>query len=947
MIVKCSWNLRLVRRLACALFAASAFANVAHAAIVRPFTLRFTANTRGNLILVGNTLETCSAAETDCLTAQTAFTSTHTNNIHAMTYVDVDADPTTFSASSAAVTLPTDARVLWAGLYWGANLTSLPAPRVALSNTVLLQTPTGASYITVTAAQVDVNGLDYQGFADVTPMVQLGGSGVYTLANVQAITGTGRYAGWSLVVAFADEAEPLRNLTVFDGYGLLNSGTPSTTIVLNGFVTPASGPVTATIGLVTYEGDRGVVGDGAKFNGVALSNTVNLANDFFNSTLSNLGDLRLTGNPAYTNTLGFDIDTVAVNGLLENSATSATLTLSTVGDVYLPGVMTFVTEVFQPALAVSKSVTAAFNLSGTVQPGDVLTYQVALSSTGNDVAAGVVLTDVIPISTTYVPGSAAITFGPNAGPQTDVVGDDLFDVVTGANGTQLVFRLGEGATETQGGVLALGDTPPISHSTIVSFAVRVMGDLTDTATIANQAHVRFVGGTLTNTLLTAQSNAVEVTVTAESGPPVPTPVTQTVLSLVKLVTPTTIFNGEWVTFTLVVSNPGPLDVAPLSFIRVPSDTTATLGLADPYPASLNVQGLKAIQDIAVTLRSVTHKYAADLDVMLVGPRGQSVLLMSDAGQNTALKGATLTFRRGAAVLPDITEIVTGTYAPTDYVGNDGIDEFPAPAATTRNLDLGTFIGTDPNGEWRMYVNDDQSNDVGQISGWSLRLTTSDGKYELDPSKPVQVNDPLPPGTKLVSASPGYGEGLPFGWADGIPANTAKIYTVTVRVEKPVNGFISNTAQLQSDTPIAVVPNAPSVAGVTVQHVALSAQVPPSQTVTPGSSNVFTVEHCNTGNVAATGVTVKVKFPEQMSSVTLPAYWVASEDGSGFEGPIGTLPPGTCAVSVFQVSVPADWPAERTDLGVSLSIDDDGTHGLDPNDVDPPMLKTMYLPIVMK
>jgi uncharacterized repeat protein (TIGR01451 family) len=367
-----------------------------------------------------------------------------------------------------------------------------------------------------------------------------------------------------------------------------------------------------------------------------------------------------------------------------------------------------------------------------------------------------------------------------------------------------------------------------------------------------------------------------------------------------------------------------------------------------------VQGLTPIKDIQVTLHDVTHKFAADLDVLLVGPQGQSVLLMSDAGVNTTLNHATLTFRAGAAELPDASEIVTGTYSSTDYVGNDGKDSLPAPApntsntSNTSNVNLATFIGTNPNGTWRLYVNDDQPSDIGEIGkGWSLKFVTSDGPVELNTAKPVQVIDKLPAGAKLISATPGYGQHIPFGWADALPANTTKTYTVSARIERPVNGAISNTARLQSSSAIAAVPNMPTVASVAVQYVALAAQVPTSTTITPGATNVFTIEFCNTGNVDATGVQVTVKFPPEISSITLPAYWVANENGDGFVGPVGTLPDGACGASVFQVGVPADWPANRSDLGISLKVDDDGTHGLDPNDVDVPPRVNLYLPVVLK
>ena len=376
----------------------------------------------------------------------------------------------------------------------------------------------------------------------------------------------------------------------------------------------------------------------------------------------------------------------------------------------------------------NKSVVYSPSPSNTVRSGDVLTYQVAISSSGSDIAAGVILTDLIPTHTTYISGSAAILLGANAGPQTDVPGDDEFELL----GTGLVFRLGAGATSTQGGSLALSNTPAISNSTTIQFAVRVSASLTQTTVITNQAEVIYVGSTLTTTQFTATSNNAVVTVTVEATHTMPISLTGANLSLIKTVSPATAINGDWITYTLVVSNAGPQDMPVSSLIKVPSDTVVTLGPADRYPATLNVQGLSALTDISVTLRDVSHGYVADLDVLLVGPQGQSVLLMSDAGGTTSLDHATLSFHTGSPSLPDATQILTGTYGPTDFVGNDGKDVFPAPAPSTHTLNLSSFIGTSPNGEWKLFINDDQADDVGTVAkGWSLTLFTKDGRAVFD------------------------------------------------------------------------------------------------------------------------------------------------------------------------------------------------------------------------
>jgi hypothetical protein len=48
----------------------------------------------------------------------------------------------------------------------------------------------------------------YQMFSDVTSLVQAGGAGTYTVANVQTDLGTDRYGAWGLVVVVRDPSQP-------------------------------------------------------------------------------------------------------------------------------------------------------------------------------------------------------------------------------------------------------------------------------------------------------------------------------------------------------------------------------------------------------------------------------------------------------------------------------------------------------------------------------------------------------------------------------------------------------------------------------------------------------------------------------------------------------------------------------------------------------------------
>ncbi|MFM6899851.1 MAG: proprotein convertase P-domain-containing protein, partial [Microcystis panniformis] len=152
-----------------------------------------------------------------------------------------------------------------------------------------------------------------------------------------------------------------------------------------------------------------------------------------------------------------------------------------------------------------------------------------------------------------------------------------------------------------------------------------------------------------------------------------------------------------------------------------SDNTA----ANPYPSSLTLSGVNGtITGVTVTLYNINHTYPDDIDILLVGPQGQTVILMSDVGGSTDLSGINLTFDDNAVnSLPDDTAIASGTYKPTNI---DTGDTFTTPAPTgTYGSSLSVFNGTNANGTWRLFVIDDSGSDLGSIDGgWSLNITTT-------------------------------------------------------------------------------------------------------------------------------------------------------------------------------------------------------------------------------
>ena len=157
----------------------------------------------------------------------------------------------------------------------------------------------------------------------------------------------------------------------------------------------------------------------------------------------------------------------------------------------------------------------------------------------------------------------------------------------------------------------------------------------------------------------------------------------------------------------------------LTNIHTPAPPT-TSGIADPYPTSVAVSGLPTTGASvnSVTLGTYYHPNPDDVDVVLVSPTGQSVILMSDCGGANAASGQTFILSDAAvSFLSDNGFNATGTYKPSNY---DAVDIWPAPGpgATPTSVTLSSFTGN-MNGTWSLYVVDDNTGNAGLISTWSM------------------------------------------------------------------------------------------------------------------------------------------------------------------------------------------------------------------------------------
>jgi hypothetical protein len=161
----------------------------------------------------------------------------------------------------------------------------------------------------------------------------------------------------------------------------------------------------------------------------------------------------------------------------------------------------------------------------------------------------------------------------------------------------------------------------------------------------------------------------------------------------------------------VFSNPDP--------IALPDNS-----VANPYPSSIPVTGLKGtVVRVRVTLVRVLAA-ARDVDVLLAGPSGSTILL-SDACAGSDYANRTFTFDDAAPTVlgpGPCLGLADGAFKPTNY---DTADVFPTAPPGPYPVGLSNFSGGQPNGIWRLYAVDDQAPDAGAINGgWALDLTTT-------------------------------------------------------------------------------------------------------------------------------------------------------------------------------------------------------------------------------
>ncbi|MCB0958355.1 MAG: DUF11 domain-containing protein [Acidimicrobiales bacterium] len=480
----------------------------------------FSADARGDITTIGNVTTTCdpSYANANWSAAESAAACNGAtsgavglvrydgapmppiNNRLSMRYVDVDADPSTFASSTARLAVPDGAVVLWAGLHWNAATTVPSAEQLYGSDDrtppravderfrVRFSTPASGGYVSLDAAPADGIARDtwddvnpggtvsYGGYVDVTDLVDAGGSGTYGVADVQSCTGFGGcFASWSLTVAYAEASLPPRNLNVWHGWQLttptVDGGAQEFTV--NGITPPPSGPVSARIGVVQADGDRGLGPDSLDVSSpshptwtpfATIDRPLNAGEgDWFNSTVTVFGARRSAADaePNLLANLNQDVALVEDDAVIGNDDRSFSFRVQTADTESLYSqVVHSAVEIYAPEVALAKSV----DPPGPVPSGTEVTWRLDVRNVGIDPVRRAVVTDPLPDGLELVAGSITYVEGAPAellGSKTEASGDDEAEWDPASR--TLTFRVGRGATATDGGTMAVADGDGSDH----------------------------------------------------------------------------------------------------------------------------------------------------------------------------------------------------------------------------------------------------------------------------------------------------------------------------------------------------------------------------------------------------------------------------------------------------------------------------------------------------
>lgn len=396
--------------------------------------LRFVDTAPGRIVAIGNTLGL--AKETN-LNGPGAIDSIGTFTTLDGTSRDTDLPAGTMmwplgttsdwteNGSTATLSIPSEATILYAELVWGGSheyvedVTAFLDDPVQLSfgGDTIMVTPDNDTSTTIEETGSFVIRY-YMRSGEVTDFIEQHGSGTYA---VQGVPGTQNHtinsvnaAGWSLIIAYRYESEPIRNLSVFVGQTAFVDEQATVDYEVSGFCAPPAGEIQGSIAIATLEGDSNRNGDQLAIGQTAggtfelLSGPNNPENNFFCSQINGVDGLVDTtgsfgmanhtpGSNAVGARQGWDIahiDLTSMDNHLVPGQEEAVLRTQTQSDSYLPVLAGIAIDVNAPTFLYEQSTTET-DVS-EVSVGESFVATIKLSNEGTAPAEGVEL--VLPLA---------------------------------------------------------------------------------------------------------------------------------------------------------------------------------------------------------------------------------------------------------------------------------------------------------------------------------------------------------------------------------------------------------------------------------------------------------------------------------------------------------------------------------------------------------------------
>ncbi|EGO9041560.1 DUF11 domain-containing protein [Enterococcus faecalis] len=367
------------------------------------------------------------------------------------------------------------------------------------------------------------NNTGFSNYADVTSILQgdKSATGSYTLADIpmtSSLNGQYQYynfSGWSLFVVTKDQASKSRAFSIYYGARGNAAGT-NNEFTMSNFLTAKQGNLDPIVTWFTVQGDKYWTGDNAQIKNSAgtwvnISNTLNPVNNAMNATVTDNDEHMVDKYPGkfapdHPNFLDIDIDRMAIpEGVLNAGQNQINFRTTSSGDDYSTNAIGFAVNAETPEFEIKKEIEEP---KETYKVGETITYRVSLKNTKADSEAiNSVSKDALDGRLNYLPGSLKIISGPNSGEKTDASGDDQAEY--DETNKQIIVRVGNGATATQGGSYK-ADTA----ETIYEFKAQINERAKANELVPNSATIEAVD-ILTSAKVNETSNIVEAKIADE------------------------------------------------------------------------------------------------------------------------------------------------------------------------------------------------------------------------------------------------------------------------------------------------------------------------------------------------------------------------------------------------------------------------------------------------